>query len=109
MEHTAHPTTKTYYTVYGLLLALLVLTVVVAEVRLLSDVGFFVAVVIATIKALLIILFFMHVRYSKPLIWVVAGAGFFWLAILFSLTLGDYFTRGTTPFSEEQAVSNTAE
>lgn len=44
-------------------------------------------------KAALILLFFMHIRYSTPLIWLVAGAGFLWLAILFGLTFADYLTR----------------
>ena len=87
-----HPQQRTYYIVFGVLLALLVATVAVAEVSL-GAAGFFVAVLIATIKAALILLYFMHVLYSRPLIWIVAGAGFFWMAILFSLTLADYETR----------------
>jgi cytochrome c oxidase subunit 4 len=88
----AHPTVGTYLGVYVALLVLLALTVVAAE----FDVGaanFVIAAGIATVKALLIILIFMHVRYGTPLLWLVAGAGFFWLAILFGLTLSDYFTR----------------
>jgi len=42
----------------------------------------------------LILLFFMHLRDSKPIIWVFAGAGFFWLGIMFALALSDYLTRG---------------
>jgi cytochrome c oxidase subunit 4 len=52
-----------------------------------------VAVAIATAKAILILLYFMHIRYSRPLTWAVAGAAFFWLFILFGLTLSDYLTR----------------
>jgi cytochrome c oxidase subunit 4 len=87
-----HPTHRVYYTVFGALLALLVVTVVVAELNL-GLVAFLVAVTVATVKAVLILLYFMHVRYSPPLTWLVAGAAFFWLAILFSLTLSDYYTR----------------
>ena len=36
----------------------------------------------------------MHVRWSSRLTWVVAAAGFFWLLILFGITMGDYMTRG---------------
>ena len=54
-----------------------------------------VAVVIAVTKMLLVILYFMHVRYSSRLTWAVVGGGFFWLAILLFLTLADYLTRGT--------------
>src|SRR3954463_8748027 len=49
---------------------------------------------IAMVKALLVILFFMHVRWSTRLTWVVVAAGFFWLLILFTLTMTDYFSRG---------------
>jgi cytochrome c oxidase subunit 4 len=42
---------------------------------------------------LIVILYFMHLRYSSRLTWVVAGAGFFWLFILMALTMSDYLTR----------------
>jgi len=45
----------------------------------------------------LVVLYFMHVRYGTRLTWVWASAGFFWLVILFILTLGDYFTRHWIP------------
>ena len=49
---------------------------------------------VAFTKALLVILFFMHVRWSSRLTWVIAGSGFVWLIIMFSLTLADYMSRG---------------
>jgi len=49
---------------------------------------------IACTKALLVILFFMHVRWGTRLTWVVAASGFFWLLILFVLTMTDYMSRG---------------
>jgi cytochrome c oxidase subunit 4 len=49
---------------------------------------------IACTKALLVILFFMHVRWSSRLTWVVAASGFVWLLILFGITMTDYLTRG---------------
>jgi cytochrome c oxidase subunit 4 len=52
-----------------------------------------VALTIAVIKATLVVLYFMHVRYSARLIWVVVVAGFFWLGILFVLTMSDYLSR----------------
>jgi cytochrome c oxidase subunit 4 len=94
----AHPTTRVYVAVFIALMVLLALTVGVSEIHF-GAMNFAVAVAIASMKALLILLFFMHVRYSEPLTWLVAGAGFFWLAILFALTLSDYFTRLQTPFS----------
>jgi cytochrome c oxidase subunit IV len=92
-EHAQHPTPRVYYTVFAALLVLLVATVLVAEVEL-GRLNLLVAAAIATSKAVLIILFFMHVRYSAPLTWLVAGASFFWLMILFGLTMNDYWTRG---------------
>ena len=52
-----------------------------------------IALVIATTKAVLVILFFMHVIYSTRLTWVVIIASFVWLAVLFVLTFADYLTR----------------
>ncbi|MBT4101586.1 MAG: hypothetical protein HOM68_12830 [Gemmatimonadetes bacterium] len=52
------------------------------------------ALAIAIFKASLVVLFFMHVKYNTPLMWVFAGAGFFWLIILFALTMQDYVSRG---------------
>jgi len=46
---------------------------------------------------LLVIFYFMHVRYSSPLTWVFAGAGFLWLIILIVLTLSDFLTRNWLP------------
>ena len=51
------------------------------------------AVTIAICKALLVILYFMHVRYSDKLTWVFAAAGFFWLLILMGGTMDDVLTR----------------
>ena len=52
------------------------------------------ALTIAVSKMLLVILFFMHVRYSTRLTWLFVAAGFIWLLIMIELTLGDYLTRG---------------
>lgn len=87
-----HPTIGVYLAVFAALLVLLIATVFAAKV----DVGrwnFPVAAAIASVKAALILLFFMHVRYSRALIWLFSIAGFFWLAILFTLTMSDYMTR----------------
>ena len=84
---------KTYYIIFGLLMILTILTVVVARIDLGGHLNDVVALTIAVIKALLVVLYFMHVRYSSRLTWVFVGAGFFWLAILIVLTLSDYMTR----------------
>jgi cytochrome c oxidase subunit 4 len=56
-----------------------------------------VALTIAVIKATLVVLFFMHVRYSGRLIWLVIVAGLLWLAIMFAITFSDYWTRTWLP------------
>jgi cytochrome c oxidase subunit 4 len=90
--HQHHPAMKTYMIVFGTLMVLLLLSVGAADLDL-GRWNFIAAAGIATCKAVLILLFFMHVRYSSPLIWLFSVAGFFWLAILFALTLSDYVTR----------------
>ena len=52
-----------------------------------------VGLAIAAGKALLVVLYFMHVIHSKSLVWVIAISGVFWLGILMTLTLMDYLTR----------------
>jgi cytochrome c oxidase subunit 4 len=53
-----------------------------------------VAIGIAAVKATLVILFFMHLKYSTRMSKVVFVSGLFWLVILLSITFADYFTRG---------------
>jgi len=91
MKETLTPV-RTYITVGIALLALLVLTVVAAEIDL-GPWNTVIALTIAACKALLVILFFMDVRHSDRITWVYVLVGFFWLALLFSLTFGDYLTR----------------
>jgi cytochrome c oxidase subunit 4 len=82
-----------YYWVYGGLLALTLLTVGMAYLDL-GPLSIALALSIAIGKALLVMLFFMHLRYSNRLTWAVAGAGVIWLAHLLIFTLADYLTRG---------------
>ena len=56
-----------------------------------------VALGIAVFKATLVVLFFMHVKYSPRLTKTVIGGGLFWLAILLALTFSDFATRGWLP------------
>lgn len=84
---------RTYVTVFLALLGLMALTILAA----LFDMGpanFIVAMGIAATKMILIILYFMHVRYSDKLTWVFSTAAFLWLVILIIGFLNDYFTRG---------------
>ena len=83
---------RTYAVVYLVLLILTALTTAVSFV----DLGLgspVVALTIAVLKAAVVVLFFMHLRYSARLTWVVGGAAVFWLGILLVLTLSDYLTR----------------
>jgi cytochrome c oxidase subunit IV len=84
-----------YYAVFAALVVGTILTVLAAKV----DMGVMnnvVMLLIACTKATLVILFFMHVRWSSRLTWIVAMAGFFWLLLLFAV-LGDYISRGWVP------------
>jgi cytochrome c oxidase subunit 4 len=90
------PSIQAYFVVFAILLALLVATVGVAFIDL-GPWNLPVALAIAVTKAVLILLVFMQVRYSGSLIWLVAGAGFFWLAIMLLFTLADYLTRSQLP------------
>ncbi len=83
---------KLYFGVFFALCVLTVLTVVTAK----QDYGAFntpIALSIAGVKAALVILFFMHAKYSSKLTQLFAFAGFFWLAILLTFTLQDFLTR----------------
>jgi cytochrome c oxidase subunit IV len=82
-----------YYTIFGALILGTIMTVVVAKFDL-GPLNNIVMLTIACTKALLVVLFFMHVRWSTRLTWVVAGSGFFWLIILFGITMSDYMSRG---------------
>ncbi|MFN0007847.1 MAG: cytochrome C oxidase subunit IV family protein [Planctomycetota bacterium] len=84
---------KTYYAIFAALLVGTAVTVGVAFLDL-GPMNTVVAITIAVIKALLVILYFMHVKYSSRLTWVFAGAGFAWLVLMIGLTIADFDTRG---------------
>ena len=90
-EHVAPKTL--YYAVFAALIVGTGLTVLAAEVDL-GALNNVVMLAIACTKAALVILFFMHVRWSTRLTWVVVASGFFWLLIMFGLTMSDYISRG---------------
>jgi cytochrome c oxidase subunit 4 len=82
-----------YVTIFAALMVLTAATVGLAFV----DLGFLniaVALAVAVVKAALVVLFFMHVKYSSRLVQLVVVASVVWLAILFGITLSDYITRG---------------
>jgi cytochrome c oxidase subunit IV len=88
---------KTYVAVFVALLLLTGLTTGVAFIDLGAELNTIVALTIAVIKALLVILFFMHVKYSPGLTKMVVVAGFFFLALLVAFTLADELTRTWSP------------
>jgi len=93
---TAQPSLKTYLTVYALLMLGLAATVAIAFVHL----GFWnlpAALAIAFFKATLVVLIFMHVKYSPRLTWIVVSAGLIWFAIMLALTVADYLSRPWLP------------
>jgi len=84
---------STYVGVFLALIGLTALTTGVAYI----DLGRWntvAALAIAVIKMLLVVLFFMHVKYSTGLTRIAILAGFFWLLIMITLTLSDELTRG---------------
>lgn len=92
MTHHVMPV-RTNIAIFVALLVLLVATVGAARLPL-GEWHVPVAMTIATIKALLIVLFFMHLLYSPRLMMIISAASFLWLAIMVALTLNDYLTRG---------------
>lgn len=98
---------KTYLAIFGALMVLTFVTVWVANINFgfLNDV---VAMSIAVLKMLLVAMFFMHLKYSGRLLWLIAGAGLIWLVIMFALTLSDYQTRKLQfrpePWAEKPAI-----
>ena len=84
---------STYYSIFGILMGLTALTVYAAFHHL-GAFNFPVAIGIAITKGTLVVLFFMHAKYSSRLTKLFVGMSFFFLLILFSLTMTDYLSRG---------------
>jgi cytochrome c oxidase subunit 4 len=93
-EHIVSP--KVYIAVLTALLVGTVLTVQAAKVDL-GPWNIVLALAIAVTKMTLVILFFMHGKYSSRRTKLVIVSGFFWLAIMLALTLADYTTRHAEP------------
>jgi cytochrome c oxidase subunit 4 len=64
-----------------------------------------IAISIAVCKALLVILYFMHARYSSRLVWLFIGAGFFWFVLLMALTFSDFASRNWVSLVEAPVCS----
>lgn len=100
-EHSAtqHVSLATYLIVFAALMVLLIVTVAVAFFVHAGDLNLIIAMIIATIKAALVVLFFMHVKYASRLTKIFVSAAFLWLLILFALIFADYLTRSWLPMS----------
>ena len=88
---------KTYYLIFAGLIGLTLLTVALSFVEL-GGLHLIVGLAIATSKAVLVALFFMHLLYSSRLSWTMFLSGLFWLGILLSLTLADYLSRNVMDY-----------
>ncbi len=81
-----------YFKIFAALMVLLIVTLLAAQQNL-GELNLIVALTIAVIKAVLIVLFFMHFRDSDTLTWLVGGATFVWFGIMIVLTMTDYISR----------------
>ena len=91
-----------YYRVFAILIVLFIATVAVAFFDLSHllnwpPANIVVALIIAVAKATVIVLYFMHIKYSSRLTQIFAMSAMVWLALLFVFTFADYFTRGWIP------------
>ena len=84
---------RIYLAIFATLMVLTGLTVWVAFYDL-GPLNTLAALGIAVTKATLVILFFMHVKYSSRLTWMVVGSGFVFLAIMVAFTMADVVSRG---------------
>ena len=85
---------KTYWIVWAALMILMIMTAALSRVPM-GAWNTPIALVIATVKALLVLLFFMHVKYENyKITWVAVIGGFFWLFLMLGLTMTDYLSRG---------------
>jgi cytochrome c oxidase subunit IV len=84
---------RTYLFTGAALLSLLALTIAAAYLNL-GPFNAIVATAISVASAAIVLLFYMHVRHSSPLLWVFVGLGFFWVGIMFVLAFSDFMTRG---------------
>src|SRR5215216_3972392 len=84
---------RIYVTIFLVLLLGTALTVMAAFYDFPWQLNTIVAMTIAITKATFVVLYFMHVRYSTRLVWVILTSALFWMGILFAFTLADFYTR----------------
>ena len=90
------PHVRVYWVIFITLLLLTLVTVDIAFYNI-GVLNIYVALAVATTKAMLVLLYFMHVRYAPPLTAIFVAAGFVFLIILIVLTLSDILTRAWIP------------
>jgi cytochrome c oxidase subunit 4 len=88
---------STYYLIFLVLMVCTAVTISVAFIDL-GPLNAVAALTIAVFKATLVVLFFMHVKYSTRLTWAVVVGSVFWLGILLVLLTSDYITRAWRTF-----------
>jgi cytochrome c oxidase subunit 4 len=93
---------RIYYAIFATLMVLTGVTVGVAYIDL-GRMNTVVALAIACFKAMIVVLYFMHVKYSTRLVKLTVIAGLYWMGILFVLTLSDYLTRAWGTFGQQIA------
>jgi len=89
---------RIYYVIWAILMVMTATTVFAATLEL-HVFNIVLALLIATFKGTLVVLFFMHLRYSTKLTMVTVVASVFWLFILFALTMTDYITRAWSTYT----------
>ena len=94
-EHIVQP--RIYIAIFLALMVGTALTVLAAFYDFPGPLNAVVALTIAVVKATLVVLYFMHVRYSGRLVWLVIVAALLWLVIMFAITFSDYWTRSWQP------------
>jgi cytochrome c oxidase subunit IV len=101
-EHAGHYVVarKIYYTIFGALMLMTAITVGVAYIDL-GPINTIVAIVIACFKAMIVVLYFMHVKFGTRLVKLTVIAGLYWMGILLTLTLSDYLTRGWGTYGQQ--------
>jgi cytochrome c oxidase subunit 4 len=92
-DHAHVASARSYFAIYAILMVCTYLTWQVAYFDL-GPLNTIAALAIAVFKAVLVVLFFMHVKQGTRLTWVVIVAALFWLAIMLAVTMSDYLTRG---------------
>src|SRR2546421_11061508 len=100
-----HEALRTYYVIFAWLMGLLLLTVTASLIpfdRFAPGLNVIIALVIAIVKAALVVMFFMHVKHASKLTWAFATAAFLWLAIMLALTFNDYATRRSLPGAPDE-------